>query len=171
MIDNFHDTNAAADDVEKVILSFGTNDIKHERHGVYNWRVLQQHKLTGKIRGGIKKFRERVVDVVKKVKSYFPGACINVMQCVLPMQNRYWYTVENVLGFNNILKDVCRAYNCYYLDCFERFLLEDKSDINKGLFYDWLHLNKWGRNILCKWLNHVTNTNSNMFNLVIDSLN
>ena len=109
------------------------------------------------------------MNIVKKLKCYFPGACI-VVQSVLPMRNLYWYTVENVLGFNNILKNVCKAYNCYYLDCFSRFLSEDKRDQNKGLYNNWLHLNKWGRNVLCKWLSLVTNTNSNMFNMVIDSL-
>ena len=169
MMDNFHGTSPAADDVEKVILSFGTNDIKHESHGFYRRGYTPQHKLLSTANSGIMKFREPIVDIVKKAKSYFPGACI-VVQSVLPMRNLYWYTVENVMGFNDILRDVCRAYNCYYLDCFARFLSEDMSDYNRGLYNGWLHLNKWGRNILCKWLGLVTNTNSNMFNVVIDSL-
>ena len=109
------------------------------------------------------------MNIVKKVKVYFPGACI-VIQSVLPMRNHYWYTVENVFGLNELLLEVCKNYNCYYLDCFDRFLLGDKSDYNKELYNGWLHLNKWGRNILCKWLSFVTNTNSNLLNMVIDRI-
>ena len=74
------------------------------------------------------------------------------------------------MGFNDMLRDVCKAYNCYYLDCFARFLSVDMRDFNRGLYNGWLHLNRWGRNILCKWLSFVTNTNSNMFNMVIDDI-
>ncbi len=166
MIQDFHDTNPAAGDVEKVILSFGTNDISRERHGVYNPRGFSQHQLYSRAHNGILKFRQDAADIVKKVKSLFPGVTV-ILQCVLPMQNLYWYTTTNVLAFNNMLRDISRAYNCYYIDCFDRFVSSNESDFNRGLYYDWLHLNKWGRNLLCKSLRYVTCTNSNMFGSVI----
>ena len=166
MIDDFSDTNPAASNVEKVILSFGTNDIARERHGVYNPQGLSQQQLHTRACRGIKKFRQSVADIVTKVKSLFPGVSV-VIQCVLPMQNIYWYTSFNVLMFNDMLREVARSYNCYYVDCFDRFLSVDMHDFNRGLYYDWLHPNKWGLNLLCKYLKYVTCTNSNMFASII----
>ncbi len=166
MIDDFHGTNPAANDVEKVILSFGTNDIARERHGVYKPQGLSQQQLHARACKGIKKFRQPAADVVKKVKTLFPRASV-VIQCVLPMQNIYWYTSINVLAFNDMLLDIARSYNCYYLDCFDRFVSRDMHDFNRGLYYDWLHPNKWGLNLLCKSLKYVTCTNSSMFGSII----
>ena len=70
MIDNFYFTNAAANDVEKVILSFGTNDIHYAQKGI-------RHLVNP------------IFEVVNKVKSLFPGALIFI-QSVLPMRNLYW---------------------------------------------------------------------------------
>ncbi len=166
MVQDFHDTNPASSDVEKVILSFGTNDIARERHGVYNPQGFTKQQLYSRADSGVKKFRQQAADIVKKVKSLFPGAVV-IIQCVLPMQDRYWYTTTNVIAFNNMLKDIARSYNCYYIDCFDRFLSRDKRDFNKELYYDWLHLNKWGLNLLSKSLKYVTGTNSNMFGSII----
>ncbi len=166
MVQDFHDTNPASNDVEKVILSFGTNDIARERHGVYNPQGLTKHQLYSRAHSGVKKFRQQAADIVKKVKALYPGVIV-VIQCVLPMQNRYWYTTTNVLAFNDMLRDIARSYNCYYIDCFDRFLSRDKRDFNKGLYYDSLHLNKWGLNLLCKSLKYVTCNNSNMFGSII----
>ncbi|MCP4457122.1 MAG: SGNH/GDSL hydrolase family protein, partial [Cytophagales bacterium] len=151
---------------DKVILSFGTNDIARERHGVFNRRGLSKQQLQTRARNGIRKFRQPVANIVRKVKSLFPRASV-VIQCVLPMKNMYWYTSTNVITFNDMLKDIAGSYNCYYIDCFERFLSADMRDYNRGLFYDWLHPNKWGLNLLCKSLKYVTYTNSNMFSSII----
>ncbi len=166
MVQDFYDTNPASSDVEKVILSFGTNDIARERHGVYNPKAFSEQQLCSRAHNGVRKFRQDAADIVKKVKSLFPGVAV-IIQCVLPMQNRYWYTTTNVLAFNSMLMDIARSYNCYYMDCFDRFLSKDKQDFNKGLYYDWLHLNKWGLNLLCKSLKYIIGTNSNMFGPII----
>ena len=166
MVQDFHDTNPASSDVEKVILSFGTNDIARERHGVYNPQGFSKQQLYSRAHSGVLKFRQQAADIVKKVKSLFPGVIV-VIQCVLPMQNLYWHTTTNILAFNNMLRDIARSYNCYYIDCFDRFLSRDNRDFNKGLYYDWLHLNKWGLNLLCKSLKYITGTNSNMFGSII----
>ena len=168
MVDVFHGTNPAADDVEKVILSFGANDIKHEHYGL-NGRRAPRHVLDNKARNGVKKFRQPVVDLVKKVKQLFPGACV-VLQSVLPMKRLYWYTAGNVLGFNDILMEVSRSYDCYYLNCFRDFLSKDGMEFNRQLFFDWLHPNVWGCNILSKYYSYVTNSNSNSFNMIIGNI-
>ena len=145
MIDDFYFTNPSADDVEKVILSFGTNDIKHARNGV-------NHLVSP------------VFDVINKVKTLFPGALIFV-QCTLPMRNIYWYTAPNFLSFNDILWDVSSKTNCYYIDIFQEFLSPDRFDHDQSLFWDHLHLNSRGLGILCVWLKWLVNCDS--FNPVI----
>ena len=147
MVDDFFNLDPAANDIEKVILSFGTNDIKFATRGVKH--------LTG-----------LVYDLINKVKSYFPGALIFV-QCTLPIRNQYWYTVSNVLGFNSILREACMKTNCSYIDCFEDFLSYDRYDYNKALYRgDPWHLNKRGLGILCTWLKAVINRD--YFNRVIN---
>lgn len=169
LMDTFYQINPSANDVEKIILSFGTNDIKNENHGIQNFRQRPNSQLFSKAKQGIQKLRESVVELIKKAKHLFPGACIFV-QCTLPMRNLFWYTTPNFLEYNDILKSVCHSYNCYFIDCFNRFLAYDKMDHNRNLYNGYLHLNKWGYNVLQKWLHMVTNTNSNSFNTVINVL-
>lgn len=148
MIDNFYYTNASANDVEKVILSFGTNDIRHAVKGV-------DHLVSP------------VFDVINKVKTLFPGALIFV-QCVLPMRNLYNYTARNFLGFNDILQYVSGKTNCYYVDIFDEFLTPNRYDHEKRLYWDLLHLNNKGLGILCSWLKWIVN--HDYFNSVISSM-
>ena len=147
LIDDFYILDKSANDVEKVIFSFGTNDIKFETKGVL-------------------KFREPVVNLIKKAKLYFPDAII-LIQCVLPMKNMYWYTAKNFLNFNHMLRGICHNYNCVYIDCFADFLSKDRRNYNRELFYDPFHLNLWGHIVLRKWLSKVCNSPS--FDRVVDS--
>ena len=145
-VEDFYRTNKAATDVEKVILSFGTNDIKYSRRGVAH-------------------LKRYVIDLVTKTKVMFPGAIV-LIQCCLPIRNLYWYTVPNVMEFNKILIDICREYNCVYIDCFREFLTGNGSDQNQDLFSDWLHLNGRGLSILSSWFKVITNQSS--YNYVLD---
>lgn len=92
----FYELDKAADDVEKIILSFGTNDIKYSRRGVYH----------------LKRYIVRVFDDAKLL---FPDAMI-IVQCCLPIRNIYGYIVQNVLNFNQMLSQLCSQYNCVYVD-------------------------------------------------------
>ena len=138
MMLNFSETDQLAGEVEKVIISVGTNDVKHHR---------RRH-------GGMWNFRQPLIELVKKARALFPGAAV-VIQSLLPMKNIYWYTVGNVLGFNDVIRDICSSYNCYFLDLCSRFIDANRGDINPQLFNDWIHLNKWGRNILTKWFGFI----------------
>ena len=147
MVDKFVRDDPAASDIEKVILSFGTNDIKFSSKGV-------------------KHLRSHVYDLLNKVKLYFPGALVFI-QCTLPIKNQYWYTCSNVLNFNNILREACYCTNSFYIDCFNDFLSYDQYDYNKALYRgDPWHLNRRGLGILCSWLKSVINRDS--FNHVIN---
>ena len=150
MLDEFYYTDSAACDIEKVILSFGTNDIKYEREGV------------GKLYGPI-------VNVIEKAKAYFPGSIIFV-QCCLPIRNVYTYTVPNVLNFNRMLRDICNQTSfCLYVDCFNTFLSEDGNDYNRYIYRDWLHPNRRGEGLLCRWFKFIIN-NDHCFGSVINHM-
>ena len=123
-----------------MILSFGTNDILYTRKGV-------NHLVSP------------VFEAINKVKTLFPGALIFV-QSVLPMRNIYWYTADNFLGFNDILREVSSKTNAYYIDIFDEFLSPDRYDHDKSLFWDYIHLNKSGLIILCDWLKWIVNCDS-----------
>ncbi len=142
LVENFHATNPAADDIEKVILSFGTNDIKYDSS-----------------RSGVDKLRVPIGNLIAKVKHLFPGAVV-LIQSVIPMRNVYWYTSRNVLGLNDLFLHLCNKYNCVYVDCFKDFLSSDKCDNNKRLFNDHFHLNYYGRKVLCSWLWCIINSSS-----------
>ena len=145
MIDDFYVNHPAAGDIEKVILSFGTNDIKHSSKGVRHLRNL-------------------VSDLIYKVRSYFPDSTIIIQSC-LPIRAMYQYTISNVLNFNKILIELCTTLKCMYLDCFRDFLTPDGRFQNRTLFHDWLHLNKRGLCILAGWYKYVINIDS--FNPII----
>ncbi len=147
LVDNFHDRNPSALDVEKIILSFGTNDIKYDSS-----------------KAGVSKLRVPIGNLIAKVKHLFPDAII-LIQCVLPLRNLYWYTSRNVLGLNRLLYQLCLNYNCVFIDIFRDFLSADARDHNRNLFYDHFHLNFYGRKVLCYWLHNVINRSS--FNRVV----
>jgi lysophospholipase L1-like esterase len=140
MVDSFANFAPEAEDIEKVVLCLGTNDIKNATKGVRH--------LTSPLFG-----------LINKVKRYFPGAVVLVFS-TLPMKNMYWFTCENFLNFNVILRNVCRKTDCYYVDCFNNFLSQNKSDYNSALFRDPWHLNKKGLGVLCSILKAVINCNN-----------
>lgn len=136
----FHANNSAAPYVDKIVFSFGTNDIKYSRRGVLHLKQV-------------------IIDLVLTAKSLFPG-CIILIQCCLPIKDAYWYTCNNVLSFNRLLSNICSNFNCIYIDCFRYFLSPDGSDSNYHLYYDWLHLNNVGLGVLARCLSTVVNRRS-----------
>ena len=138
MLDNFYHTNPNVNNVDKIIYSFGTNDIKFLKFGL--------HKL-----------KRPIKEIIYKTKEYFPRASI-FFQSVLPMKissNIHINTAKNFEGFNRILVEVCREERCSYIDCFFDFVRG--YDYNSNLYKDNLHLNKRGIGILCRWLKHTIN--------------
>lgn len=140
MVDDFARFDPAAEDVEKVVLCFGTNDIKSAPKGVAF-------------------LKNPVFSLINKIKGYFPGVIILVMS-TLPMEKLYRFTCPNVINFNMILRDASYKTNCYFIDCFSNFLSYDGRDYNRFLFYDSFHLNRRGLGILCSILKAVINCDS-----------
>lgn len=147
-IREFYDSHeeAKADNIDKIIISVGTNDIKYSRRGV----------------GHLRKY---LTELISTSKALFPRAKI-IFQCCLPIKIAYTYTVTNVLEFNRLLRALCSEFDCTYLDCFTDFLSDDKNDYNKAIYSDWLHLNGKGLSILSRWLKFVVNQNS--FDRIVD---
>ncbi len=146
----FYENGEAAknNDIEKIIFSLGTNDVKFSRSGV----------------GHLKKHIVRLIDTTQDI---FPAAII-LFQCCLPIRCTYPYIARNVLDFNTILKDMCFLYNCVYVDCFRDFLVRDFTAENRELYHDWLHLNSRGIGVLSIWLKFLVNENS--FDRVVNNL-
>ena len=150
MVDNFYQRNVNTEvkNVEKIILSFGTNEVKHET-------------------GGVAKFEQPILDLLRKVRKLFPDSTVYV-QSVLPTRNVYWYCTPNLLDFNSILKAACLRVNCTFVDLFWDFLAPEERvdrfsrkftfwDCNKKLFWDHYHLNRFGQQHLCRWFWSIIN--------------
>ena len=110
------------DEVEKVFLSIGANDIRYAR--------------------GVDHLRGPLKHLVQTTKSLFPGAAV-LIQSVLPQQVQNDWTVKNVRGMNKLLRDCCFEQEVYFVNLFENFLLPN-GRWNKQLFADMVHPNRRG---------------------------
>jgi len=147
----YSDDNAAKDDdIEKIIFSVGTNDVKSCKFGVDH---LKKH----------------LVELAEMTKQLFPHATV-LFQACLPIRCMYTYIAKNVVDFNRLLKELCFKNNCIFIDCFKDFLTWDLRYANKDLYYDWLHLNNHGLGVLVSWIKHVVNRNYFDYRIV-DKLN
>ena len=147
---DFYENHTASknDDIEKVIFSLGTNDVKFSKRGISH---LKKH----------------LIELVDTTKFLFPSAII-LFQCCLPIKCIYPYIARNVLEFNCLLRELCDMNNCVYIDCFRDFLSRDGNFANHELYHDWLHLNMRGVSFLGTWLKFIVNENS--FNKVVNNM-
>ena len=144
MIDDFVQCNKVDTmNIERVVFSIGTNDIK----------LFKQDT---------NKFWTPLKELVFKVRQCFGYHVSIVFQSVIPMKCMYTYTPSNFFGFNQVLMRLCHRFNCEYIDCFNDFLDCDGRDINKFLYRDHLHLNVGGLEILCKYLKNAIIPNFRM---------
>ena len=90
-------------DVQKVILSIGTNDIRH-------------------CKDGIKHLKNTICDFMKFLKITFPSASI-YFQSIIPLaHNNCPHVTSNVLDMNKLIYNLCSKFHLYYLDVFRSFL-------------------------------------------------
>ena len=117
--------------VTRVIVSFGTNDIRfyHGRYGTpgdMQIFVEPLRRLTSKIR-----------------KSFGKGVSI-CYQAVLPMNPVYKYSVANIISFNRLLSDFCSQQGCAFLD-WVWYFLDPLYHLDYSMFaLDGVHLNGKG---------------------------
>lgn len=147
MAEDFHHENLPSiHKIDKIIVSVGTNDVKF-----YNPRVRNMSK----------DLKPKLITLVKVLKQLYPSAQVH-FQTMLPIRITYNYTAESVHQFNHILLNICTQYNCFFFDCFSRFLDNDGVFYNRTLFRDNYHLNNAGLKVLCRALKFLVY--SNVFN-------
>ena len=114
-LENFYeDAKTIPEDIEKLIFSFGTNDIRFRR--------------------GVNQYHEPIMDLIGKAKKFFPGASI-IMQSVLPIKVDREFTGSNFRNFNKMLFNICKKEKCAFLDIFDDYIsyniYTNKWDYNK----------------------------------------
>ena len=117
--------------IQNVIFSVGTNDIRKKSEGVSG--------LFYPVR-----------DLLSKTRKLFPGAKIYV-QSVIPMGFEYRWTPRNVLEFNELQRRCVREIsNCCYIDVLDDFLDRRRQYPLGSLYHDMLHPSPKGCAILAR---------------------
>jgi lysophospholipase L1-like esterase len=118
-------------DVQNIIFSVGTNDIRRKSNGVLS-------------------MFSPVKALLAKTRVLFPKANIYV-QSLIPMGFEHSWTPRNVLEFNSILRRCVREVpNCAYIDVFNEFLDGNRRYPRKALFHDSLHPSHKGSSVLAR---------------------
>ena len=143
MIENFAVMNSSKiSRVKSVVISVGTNDIKHFRKDMGRGRRA--------IPGDIGTLRLPLMNLAKCARHHFGKRVQVIFQSVIPMRCMYTYTAANFMSYNMLLQDICYDLNCGYMDVFGFFLDCSGTDYNNNLFVDPLHLNGRGLQVLEK---------------------
>ena len=143
MVQKFAATNVdKVPRVKHVIVSVGTNDIKHYRTDNGQGKTATP--------GDMRRFHKPLSNLVKSIRYHFGSDVRISFQSVLPMRLMYSYTATNFLNFNLLLNSICSEMGCYYLDWFHMFLDGQKFDHNRELFSDPFHLNRRGYDLVHK---------------------
>ena len=131
VLDEHFKSECANEDVDKIILSVGTNDIRNNQ------------------KSSVGHLYSPMENLIAKIKTYYPGAIIYI-QCLLPQRVTNAYTVSNVQGFNRLLFKLCALNQCFYLDIFEDFL--DRNNHPNPTLYrqDGVHLSAKGLSMLAR---------------------
>ena len=156
-VNDFYSENSdAVNKVDKIILSFGTNEMKY--FNSFEYSVSQR-------------FYKPICNLVTQIKFLFPFAQI-YFQSLLPIRIVFKYNAKSIHSFNYLLVDVCRRFGCIFIDCFNDFLDHNGVDINVDLYrdkkYQKMHPNDKGLGILCRALKNVIY--GNVFNPFIYNL-
>ena len=118
-------------DIQNIIFSVGTNDIRRKSNGVSS-------------------MFSPVKALLAKTRLLFPKATIYV-QSLIPMGFEHSWTPRNVLEFNSILRRCVREVpKCAYIDVFNEFLDGSRRYPLQALFHDTLHPSHKGCSVLAR---------------------
>ena len=134
--------------VEKIFICVGTNDIRHcEEKGTRSMKVP-------------------LLYLAEQIKLMFPDAAVWFQSLLpLPWQNKFTY--KNVEQFNQVIYEVCRQSQSYYLNVFQDFLVYNPyygfSYRYEPLFVNYknIHLNRTGLSILARRYINLIHNNFN----------
>lgn len=134
--------------IEKLIVSVGTNDIRHCRLGV------------GHLKGPLKQLATKIRELTPNTKVFF--------QSLLPlplMRNAdAKRVINNVITFNRILMNFCIYEKMYFINVFPQFLDHKGQFRDSYLFKSAgdIHPNNRGMGVLAKW--YIFTIHNNRFN-------
>ena len=135
-------------EIEKIIISVGTNDIRHCPEGV------------GHLKGPLKYLAKTIKELSPKSKVYFQSLI------PLPLLNNKHapQIVSNILYFNKIVRNLCVYERFYYINVFNQLLDHRGQFRNDSLFKKNgdIHLNDRGMGILAR--HYIVAIHSNWFN-------
>ena len=142
------------DSVKRVILSVGTNDIRYCRSGVGHLYYP-------------------ILNLVNKIKTYFPDATVFV-QSLLPirynaMRPENPHVVRNVTELNKLLiKAAANIGDCFYFDICDKYYDRRNGVPIDRLYRDNVHLSRSGLSILAKaYIQIIRGRNNSVINLNI----
>ena len=131
MLDQEGKAVGTEDDIQNIIFSVGTNDVRRKSNGVSS-------------------MFSPVKSLLNKTRVLFPRAKIYV-QSLIPMGFEHSWTPRNVHEFNSILRRCVREVpNCAYIDVFDEFLDSRRRYPLKALFHDSLHPSHKGCSVLAR---------------------
>ncbi len=143
-LEEYHEKNKDNVDVKKVFISAGCNDIRY----TYS--------------RGVQHLKAPITRLMIKVKSLFPNAEI-YFHSVLPNAIKNKWTVSNVCGVNNLIRDCCKINKFYYLNVFNSFLTPGGRR-NAMLFSDDVHPKRSSMGIIAKQYIRLIHNESSNFN-------
>ena len=121
--------------VRKVIVAFGTNDIRY-------WGGFVGS------RKGKSDIYKALVDLVREVRRIFGEEVEIVLPTLIPLRPDHGWTASNVFMLNRIIGNVGLSLRCRVVDWTREFL-DDGYNFNDRLFSnDGVHLNKYGYDVL-----------------------
>ena len=120
--------------VDKIIISIGTNDIRHCFNGITH------------LKGPVKHLFRNIKELSPKSKVY--------VQSLLPLPVIHKNVINNVVGFNNMLLNCCQFEQFYYMNVIPSFIdrwgLYRNNDLFNSSIRD-VHPNKRGMGVLAKF--------------------
>ena len=131
VLDDHYRSEGSDENVDKIIISVGTNDIRNNKKNTVGHLYTPMENL------------------VRRIKSYYPRAMIYI-QSLLPQRVQNAFTVSNVLGFNKLLVKISSLNKCYYLDIFSEFLGENNHPHPNLYRWDGVHLSNKGLSVLAR---------------------
>ena len=131
-LDNFFvSEESLACEITHIFISVCTNDIRY---------------CYGR---GIKHLKAPLQRLITKIKCCFPLARIHV-QSLLPVLAENQFTETNVIMMNDLIFDICKLEQLYYMDFFTKFVDRWTGDRVDYLFEDAVHPTRRAMGIIAK---------------------
>ena len=144
-IEDYYNSNKDSVNVTKLFVTGGCNDIRY----LYS--------------RGVRHLKAPITRLMLKIRELFPNAEV-YFHSVLPNRIVNRWTVDNVVGVNNLIRGCCSMNKIYYLNFFGDFLRAD-GERNDNLFEDDVHPKRSSMGIFARrYIKLIHYSNSLKFN-------